>query len=177
MSKVLVKVLRKLHIMNETEYYKKFWKMNIGENSVLINVNIDKGHDYLITIGNECTLTNCTLLAHDASTKRTLNRTKVGRIDIGDRVFVGYDALILPNTKIGNDCIIGAKAVVTKNIPSNSVVVGNPAKIVGKTNEYIERHRELMKEKPVFNTYWSKKTKEEKTKERNLLEGIIGYDV
>lgn len=177
MNKIFIKILEKLHIMNESEYYRKFWKMNIGKGSILINVTIDKGHCYLISIGNECTLTNCTLLAHDASTKRYINRSKVGRIDIGNRVFVGWDAVILPNVKIGDDCIIGAKAVVTKNIPENSIVAGNPAKIIGRTDEYIKKHHKLMKEKPVFNTYSKNKTKKEKENERNLLEDTFGYDV
>lgn len=177
MDKIFIKLLQKLKIMDEAEYYRKFWKMNIGEKTLLLNCYIDKGHSYLISIGKECTLTNCTILAHDASIKRYLNKSKVGRINIGNKVFVGWDAMILPNVTIGNDCIIGAKSVVTKNIPSNSIVAGNPAKVIGKTNEYIEKHRNLMNEKPVFNTYWTNKSKEEKEKEKNLLKDTLGYDV
>ena len=144
---------------------------------MLFNCYIDKGHSYLINIGSNCTLTNCTLLAHDASTKRYLNKSKVGRINIGNRVFIGWDATILPNVTIGDDCIIGAKSVVTKNVPSNSIVVGNPARVIGMTDEYIEKHRKLMNERPVFNTYWTNKSKEEKEKEKELLKDTLGYDV
>lgn len=177
MSKIFIKILEKLKIMDEAEYYRKFYKMSIGEKTVFFNVTVDKGHCYLIDIGSDCTLTNCTLLTHDASIKRYLNRSKVGRIDIGNRVFVGWDAIILPNVTIGDDCIIGAKSVVTKNIPKNSIVAGNPAKIIGKTDKYIEKHNKLMKEKPVFNTYSKNKTKKEKENERKLLEDTFGYDV
>ena len=177
MSRVLKEILLKLKIMNEAEYFKKIQKMNIGKNCHFFNVTIDRGHNYLIEVGDNCTLTNCTLLAHDASTKLYLNKSKVGRIKIGNRVFIGWDAIILPNVVIEDDCIVGAKSVVTKNVPKNSIVAGNPAKIIGRTDEYIEKHRNLMKEKPVFNTYWNTKTQKEKDIEKQLLKDTFGYDV
>ncbi len=48
---------------------------------------------------------------------------------------------MLPGVKIGNNVIIGAGAVVTKNVPSNSVYVGNPAKYICTVEEYIEKCR------------------------------------
>jgi len=45
-------------------------------------------------------------------------------------------AIILPNVEIGNNCIIGAGAVVMDSIPDNSVAVGNPAKVIFKTDMY-----------------------------------------
>lgn len=51
---------------------------------------------------------------------------------IGKNCFIGINAMILPGVRIGDSVIIGASSVVTKNIPSNSIAVGNPAKILTK---------------------------------------------
>ena len=48
-------------------------------------------------------------------------------IEIGDNVWVGSNVVILDGVTIGNNCIIGASSVVTRNVPSNSIVAGNPA--------------------------------------------------
>ena len=51
-------------------------------------------------------------------------------VEIGERTFVGVGATILPGVKIGSDCIIGAKTVVSKNIPDGSIAVGIPARVI-----------------------------------------------
>ena len=51
-------------------------------------------------------------------------------ITIGDHCWIGGGSIILPGVTIGNNCVIGAGSVVTKNIPNNSLAVGNPAKII-----------------------------------------------
>jgi len=53
-----------------------------------------------------------------------------GSITIGDDVWIGAGAMILPGVKIGNKCVIGAGSMVKDNVPDNSVVVGSPAKII-----------------------------------------------
>ena len=51
-------------------------------------------------------------------------------INIGDNVWIGGDVTILPGVNIGENCVIGAKSVVTKNIPSNVLAFGNPCKVI-----------------------------------------------
>ena len=55
-----------------------------------------------------------------------------GKIKIGNNVFIGNNCTILPNTIIGDNCIIGAGSVVRGKFAENSVIVGNPAKVVLK---------------------------------------------
>lgn len=93
----------------------------------------------MVEIGDDVTITNSTILTHDASTKLDLDYSRVGAVKIGNRVFIGYGTIILPNVKIGNDVIIGAGSVVTKDVPDDSVAVGNPARVIGKRSEYIEK--------------------------------------
>lgn len=60
-------------------------------------------------------------------------------ICIGDDVYIGNGVLLLPGVHIGNNVIIGAGAIVTKDIPSNSVAVGVPARVIKTADEYLEK--------------------------------------
>ena len=53
-------------------------------------------------------------------------------VTIGNNVWIGGDVTILPGVSIGDNVVIGAGAVVTKNFPSNVVIGGNPAKVIKK---------------------------------------------
>ena len=101
---------------------------------------IDPTHCFLISIGNNVTFSiRVCLLAHDASTKNFLGYTKIGKIEIGDNVFVGANATILPGVAIGNNSIVGANSVVTKDIPENVVAAGNPAHVICSLEEYLKK--------------------------------------
>lgn len=151
--------------------------VKIGNNVDIINSKIDFCHGFLISIGNNVTVTNATILGHDASTKKFIGYTKVGKVIIGNDVFIGYGSIILPNTKIGNKVIVGAGTVVAKDVPDNVVIAGNPWKVICSFDEYIKRHEDNLKTKPVYNTLWSEKTDEEKQKMFKELKNTIGYDL
>ena len=85
-------------------------------------------------------------------------------------------SIILPGISIGDNCVIGAGSVVSSSIPSNSVAVGNPARVVSSYEEFVEKHRRQMKSCPVFPTVWSEKSEEEKAEMKAKLEKSIGYD-
>ena len=143
----------------------------IGQNVNILNCNIDYTWGWLISIGNYVTLTNTTLLAHDASTNLTLGKTKLGKISIGDYVFVGY-SIILPNIRIGNKVIVGAGTVVSKDIPDNTVVVGNPMRVIGTYDEYIEKHKENMENGVVYDVNPNNLTWEDRMRMRDEIQGI-----
>ena len=91
---------------------------------------IEVGHD--VSIGPEATILT---LGHDP---RSPNFGDMGGpVTIGDRVWIGYGALILPGVTIGEGAVVGAGAVVTKDVPSYTIVAGNPAVKIG------DRPREL----------------------------------
>lgn len=150
----------------------------IGENVELIDCQIDYGHGYLLEIGNNCTITHTIILTHDGSTKMHIGYSRVGRVKIGDNVFIGQNSVILPGVKIGNNVVVGAGSIVMNDIPDNSVVMGNPARIISTLDEYVERNKAAMETSPVYDVYWDKKTEADIRKMREeLADGTIGYDI
>ena len=61
------------------------------------------------------------VLCHDASTKVHLGYTKIGKVKIGNNVFVGAESVIMPNVTLGDNVIVGANSTVTKSFPDNVV--------------------------------------------------------
>lgn len=130
--------------------------LKVGKNlNMQFEVSIDYSHCWLISIGDDVTLApRVVILAHDTSTKRHLDYTKVGLVEIGNKVFVGAGSIILPNVKIGDNSIIGAGSVVSKDIPPNCIVAGNPARVVGTLDDYLQKNKDLMQVRPVFDHSW-----------------------
>lgn len=112
---------------------------------------LDPGHPWLITIGEDSGLSPRTIvMVHDASMRRHIDRTLIAPVVIGDRVFVGAGAIILPGTRIGDDSVIAAGAVVRGDIPPWSMVAGNPAKVVSDVQSIAAWHREAAAQAPVW---------------------------
>lgn len=63
------------------------------------------------------------------------------RIVVGDNVYFGMGALVLPGVTIGSNVVVGARSVVTKDVPDNSVVAGVPARIIRTFDEYLDSAR------------------------------------
>ncbi len=111
--------------------------VKIGEHC-LVHTPYFSTEPYLIEIGDHVAISSGTeFVTHDATgwvfEGRHPNMGLFGTIKVGNNVFFGLKCLILPNTTIGNNCVIGAGSVVRGVIPDDSVVFGNPARVVMKT--------------------------------------------
>ena len=107
-------------------YLTKFWGMDIHpETLISLKAHLDRSHPKGIHIGRGTTVSfGATILSHDYS------RRLHAHTYIGEFCFVGACSIILPGVRIGDHTIVGAGAVVTKDIPPNSLAVGNPANVV-----------------------------------------------
>jgi acetyltransferase-like isoleucine patch superfamily enzyme len=106
--------------------------LRIGHGTAYSLANLDGIVPQLAVIGKNCVIApNAVILTHDASYLPTMGRYRIAPVEIGDRVFIGYGAVIMPGIKVGSDSVIGAGAVVTKDVPSNSVAAGVPARLIG----------------------------------------------
>ena len=143
------------------------------------HVILDPSFCWLITIGDHVTLApNVTVLCHDASIRKHIGFTRIGRVDIGNNVFVGAGSCILPGVKIGDNSIIAAHSVVTKDVPSNVVVGGVPAKVVCELSEHLERKKREMNSTPFFDRSYSLShgcSIEKRNEMRERLSGTVGY--
>lgn len=157
--------------------------LKVGKNfKRLNNVIIDDSHAWLISIGDDVTLApRVHILAHDASTKAALGKTRIGLVNIGNNVFIGANSTILPGVTIGDNVVIGAGSIVSKNIPSNSLALGNPVKVVCSYDEYIESKKQEMRTKPVYDeSYTMRSPRLNVDKKEQMIEelensGGIGY--
>lgn len=154
--------------------------MKVGKNFKRLNGTIlDPSHCWLIEIGDNVTLApRVHILCHDASTKYFLSYTKIGRVTIGNNVFVGTETVILPNVKIGNNVIIGANSTVTHNVQDNSVYAGSPAKFLCSIDEYLSKERKRMEISPCYGESYTLRKNvsiDKRMQQKEELDGKIGY--
>ena len=126
--------------------------MKVGENfNRQQGCFLDPTHCFLITIGDDVTMSiRVTVMAHDASTKKTIGYTKIGQVHIGDHVFIGANATILPGVTIGDYAVVGAGSIVTHDVPARTVVAGVPAKVICGIDEYTEKFKLQMNSENTF---------------------------
>lgn len=151
--KVLIKFFRKIlgKGLSKAEQIEVLRKggAHIGKELRLYGdtLKIDKQVPYMLHIGDYVEITdNVTILNHDYSwcvTKRmsAVLMGGVGTVWIGDNVFIGTNTTILMNTHIGNNSIVGAGSVVHGAFPDNSVIAGNPAKVICSIEEYAAKRQ------------------------------------
>lgn len=154
--------------------------MKVGKNfKRLHGVILDPAHCWLIEIGDNVTMApRVHILCHDASTKQFLDYTKIGKVKIGDNVFIGAESVVLPNVKIGSNVIIGANSTVTKDIPDGVVAAGNPANVICSLEAYLTRHKKNMEEVPIYGEDYTLRgdlTEKKKLQMIQELENKIGY--
>lgn len=181
LKQLLRKILHRFRGELNIERLKK-QGLKIGrECKILPGVIIDPSHVWHVVIGDEVTLApRVHILAHDASMKFHLGYTRIGKVNIGNRVFIGAGSIILPGVSIGDNSVIGAGSVVTRSIPSNVIAAGNPARVLFPLEEYLSRHRDQMKTCPCFGeecTARGKLSSEVKAKMNEKMGAGPGYVV
>lgn len=176
LRKCKLKILKKMRGWTSVEDLRKRGAI-IGNDVQLWTSKIDKNHGYLLEIGDHVTISDARILLHDASTKRNLGYSKIGKVRIGNNVFIGADAIILPGVHIGDNVIIGAGAVVTKTIPSDAVVVGNPGRVIGAYHDYIKKNKELLSRLPIYDIYWADMTDKQRRDIRNNIGDGCGFEL
>ncbi len=130
-------------------YRKKSVFGSIGNNVMIQDFRIPYNPKH-VYIGNNVRLASgVRLITHDVAHKVLNNihefnyhfKEKEGMITIGDNVFVGADVIIMYDVNIGNNVVIGAGSVVTKDLPSNSVCVGNPCRKIDSFENFVEKRK------------------------------------
>lgn len=154
MVKKIKKYIRKIIFPNtySSDRYIAYLRekgVSIGENCYIWSPNhtiIDVQNPEMLSIGDYCKITKgVTILSHDYSmsvVRRKYHRHigYVAKTTIGNNVFIGMNAIILMGTQIGDNCIIGAGAVVNGRFDDNVVIAGNPARVICTLEEYYKRH-------------------------------------
>jgi maltose O-acetyltransferase len=126
--------------------------MHIGEGVNLpASTTIDVSHCFLISIGDWCGFGGeCMILAHDGQMDEFLDAGRIGRVIIHPHSHIGARSVILAGVEIGPRTIVGSNSVVNRSLPPDTVCAGNPAKVICSLDEYLEKHRQRMEERPTF---------------------------
>jgi len=124
--------------------YAKYKGVKFGDSCDLLNSNWGT-EPFLIELGDNVTITSgVRFVTHDGSTRLVKNNNgeryyKYGKIKVGNNCFIGINSILLPNIHLGNNCIVGAGSVVTKSFPDNSILAGNPARLITDYSSYAKK--------------------------------------
>ena len=126
------------------EKHAKMLGVNMGENCRVYG-RISWGTEpWIITLGNNVHISaECRFVTHDGATLLFRHRDPLLELTkpiiVGSNVYIGTRTMVLGGVTIGDNVIIGAGSIVTKNIPSNSVAVGVPARVIKSTEDYYNK--------------------------------------
>lgn len=113
--------------------------VSIGNNTFIGHHTMIIGGKANLSIGKNCDISSkvsFVMGTHEiGNSERRAGKGYSESIFVGDGVWIGYGAIILPGVKIGNKSIIGAGSVVVKDIPANVIAAGNPCKIIKQLSE------------------------------------------
>lgn len=142
--KIFKKIFDKIKYFNSSnEEIARSLGIKIGKNCI-IGSRFWGPEPNLIEIGNHVHITSgVSFVTHDGGVwvfrEEVPDFDVFGKIKVGDNTYIGNNSIILPGVTIGKNCVIGACSVVTKSIPDNTVVAGNPTKFISTTDYYKEK--------------------------------------
>lgn len=120
--------------------------VTVGKDTYISGKNHWPSEPYLIEIGSYCQITRgVCFFTHGGG---QVLRDKYpdfdcfGKISIGNYCYIGANSIILPGVTIGNNVLVSAGSVVTKSFKSNSVIGGNPAKVICTIEDYYNKNKE-----------------------------------
>src|SRR6266487_6216014 len=117
-----------------------FRDLNVGPGTSYSLSNLDLVAPQLITIGRNCIIApTAMILTHDASFLIHTGKYRARRVTIGDEVFIGYGAVVMPGVTIGDRAIVGVRSVVTRDVPAEAVVAGVPARVMSTVDELMAK--------------------------------------
>lgn len=168
-KQIIKRLIYKYKATSETYVaYLKAVGVECGDNITIFvphSTTIDTLNPHLLKIGSNVAITGpATILTHDYSVFVS-NHMSGGRlfgkqqtVVIGDNVFIGWGGVVLPGTIVGNNVIIGAYAVASGKLESNSVYAGNPAKRVCSMDEYIKKreNNQLKEAVDIYRLYYQR---------------------
>lgn len=128
--------------------YSKYLGVKMGKKVRILHYPRFGSEPFLIEIGDNVTITRgVSFVNHDGGValfrKEYPGLNVFGKITIGNNVFIGINSIILPGVTVGDNVVIGAGSVVNKDVPSNVVVAGVPARIIKTIEEYKEKSLKL----------------------------------
>ena len=128
LSTIRTVIFRKIVLPGTYFYYRRIYGMHLGEDvRISMGARLDKTYPGGIHIGDFTAVTSgAAILTHDFVNRRHVE------VHIGRNCFIGYGAIVLPGVTIGDNVIVTGNSVVGRDVPSNSVVMGNPARVVEK---------------------------------------------
>lgn len=123
-------VVRTMFVRARIIYLRRVWGHELHPTAkISFSAYLDRTNPKGVCIGAYTIITRgATVLSHDYT------RSISTKTQIGTNCLIGVNAIIMPGVRIGDEVVVGAGAVVTRDVPSNSLVVGNPAQVVGQIN-------------------------------------------
>ena len=145
MNKLKETYLSKVVFRGDNVKFSRYLGAKVGQRTKVLTrpVELLGSEPYLVEIGDHVEITSgVRFITHDGGVWVLRDQHPdvdvFGKIVIGNNVFIGFNAIVMPGVTIGDNCVIGAGSVVTRDVPPNSIVAGVPAKVLKSLDDYRE---------------------------------------
>lgn len=148
LSRILRELRSRIEFARDPVAYHRRRGARIGERVEIIDGSIHMfgSEPYLVTIGDDVTIsTGALFIPHDGGLRVIRDRNPgayyYAPIVVGRQAFIGAQSMILPGVTIGDRVVVGARSLVTRDVPDDTVVAGSPARPIRTIDEYAEARR------------------------------------